>query len=47
MDEGLLSLAFSSGLATQEEHAVEAIRFYLSQVRNKAADFLFDFGAEF
>lgn len=43
LDEGLLSLAFSSGQATQEEHALEAIRSYLNQVKKHAADFLFIF----
>jgi hypothetical protein len=43
LDEGLLSLAFSSGQATQEEHAMEAIRSYLNQLKKYAADFLFIF----
>jgi 16S rRNA processing protein RimM len=46
LEEGLLSLAFSSGLATQEEHAMEAIRSYLNQVKDRAADFLFAFDSE-
>jgi len=41
-----LSLGFSSGLATQEEHAMEAIRSYLNQVKDRAADFLFAFDSE-
>lgn len=43
LEEGLLSLAFSSGQATQEEHAMEAIRSYLNQLKKYAADFLFIF----
>jgi hypothetical protein len=46
LEEGLLSLAFSSGLATQEDHAMEAIRSYLNQVKDRAADFLFAFDFE-
>lgn len=43
LEEGLLSLAFSSGQATKEEHALAAIRSYLKQVKKGAADFLFTF----
>ena len=43
LEDGLLSLAFSSGQATQEEHALEAIRSYLKKVKKYAADFLFTF----
>lgn len=43
LEEGLLSLAFSSGQATQEEHALDAIRSYLNDLKNGAADFLFTF----
>ena len=43
LEEGLLSLAFSSGLATQEEHALDAIRSYLNDLKKGAADFLFTF----
>lgn len=43
LEEGLLSLAFSSGQATQEEHALEAIRSYLNHLKKGAADFLFTF----
>ena len=43
LEEGLLSLAFSSGQATQEEQALEAIRSYLNHVKKSAADFLFTF----
>lgn len=46
LEEGLLSLAFSSGLATQEDHALEAIRSYLNQVKQYAADFLFTFDSD-
>lgn len=47
LEEGLLSLAFSSGLATQEAHALEAIRSYLDEMKKGAADFLFTFDSEF
>ena len=40
--DGLLSLAFSSGLATQEEHALEAIRSYLNGVKEHSGDILAD-----
>lgn len=43
LEEGLLSLAFSSGQATQEEHALDAIRSYLNDLKKGAADFLFTF----
>jgi|GEM_PF-1504888 len=43
LDEGLLSLAFSSGQATQEEHALAAIHSYLNHLKKSAADFLFTF----
>lgn len=46
LEEGLLSLAFSSGLATQEEHALQAIRSYLTQTKKGAADFLLTFVPE-
>ncbi len=39
-DDGLLSLAFSSGLATQEEHALEAIHSYLNGVKAHSGDIL-------
>ena len=39
-DDGLLSLAFSSGLATQEAHALEAVRSYLKGVKSHSGDFL-------
>jgi hypothetical protein len=42
--DGLLSLAFSSGLATGEKHAVDAIISYLGGVQEHSADILFDFG---
>lgn len=41
--DGLLSLAFSSGLATQEEHTLAAIRSYLNGVKAHSADILFHF----
>ncbi|MDP1586913.1 MAG: hypothetical protein Q8M07_04190 [Prosthecobacter sp.] len=40
LEEGLLSLAFSSGQATQEEHALEAIRSYLKGVKSHSGDIL-------
>lgn len=43
LEEGLLSLAFSSGQATQEEQALEAIRSFLNHLKESAADFLFTF----
>lgn len=39
-DDGLLSLAFSSGLATQEAHALEAVRSYLKGVKSHSGDLL-------
>jgi len=42
--DGLLSLAFSNGLATPEDHAIEAIKSYLGGVESHSADILFDFG---
>ena len=39
-DDGLLSIAFSSGLATQEDHALEAIRSYLNGVKSHSGDIL-------
>jgi hypothetical protein len=42
-EDGLLSLAFSSGLATQEEHALAAIESYLNGVKSHSADLLFSF----
>lgn len=41
--DGLLSLAFSSGLATPEAQAMEAIDSYLEGVKQHSADILFDF----
>jgi hypothetical protein len=38
--DGLLSLAFSSGMATQEEHALEAIESYLRGVQEHSADIM-------
>lgn len=38
--DGLLSLAFSSGLATAEEHALAAIESYLGGVTEHSADIL-------
>jgi hypothetical protein len=38
--DGLLSLAFSSGLATQEEHATEALQSYLGEVQRHSRDIL-------
>lgn len=43
LEEGVLKIAFSSGQATQEAHALEAIRSYLNQVKIGAAGFLFTF----
>ena len=39
----LLSLAFSSGLATQEEHALAALESYLRAVKAHSADILVQF----
>lgn len=39
-EDGLLSLAFSSGLATQEEHVLAAIRSYLKGVKAHSSDIL-------
>jgi hypothetical protein len=39
----LLSLAFSNGLATQEEHALEAFQSYLRDVEKHSSDILFRF----
>ena len=41
--DGLLSLAFSSGLATQEEHTIAAIESYLNGVNAHSADILMPF----
>lgn len=38
--DGLLSLAFSSGLATEEDHAIAAIESYLGAVRKHSAEIL-------
>jgi hypothetical protein len=46
LEEGLLSFAFSSGQATQEDHALEAIRSYLNDLKKGAADFLFTFDSD-
>ena len=43
LEDGLLSLAFSSGLATQETQAIEAIRSYLIGLKESDVDFLFVF----
>lgn len=43
LEEGLLSLAFTSGQGTQEEHALEAIRSYLDGVKKHSDDILFTF----
>ena len=40
----MLSLAFSTGLATGEEHALECIRSYLQDVKAHSSDIVFDFG---
>jgi len=39
----MLSIVFSSGLATQEEHALEALRSYLNAVMEHSGDILFSF----
>lgn len=39
----LLSLAFSNGLATQEEHALKAFQSYLRAVESHSSDILFRF----
>jgi hypothetical protein len=44
--DGLLSLAFSSGLATQEEHALAAIESYLNGVKSHSGDILQPFATE-
>lgn len=41
--DGLLSLAFSSGLATQEDHAIAALESYLEAVRRHSGDILIRF----
>jgi hypothetical protein len=41
-DKGLLSIVFSSGLATQEEHALEGIRSYLTAVMKHSGDILLE-----
>lgn len=46
LEEGLLCLAFSSGQATQEEHALEAIRSHLNQVKKSAPDCLLVFSPD-
>jgi hypothetical protein len=40
----MLSLAFSTGLATGEDHALECIRSYLQGVKAHSSDIVFDFG---
>lgn len=40
--DGLLCLVFSSGLATHEEHALEAIRSYLNGVKGHSGDILLE-----
>ena len=42
-DDGLLRLAFSNGLATPEEHALEAIQSYLNGVKKHSGDLLHSF----
>lgn len=42
-DDGLLRLAFSNGLATPEEHALEAIESYLNGVKKHSGDLLHSF----
>jgi hypothetical protein len=42
----LLSLAFSNGLATQEEHALEAFQSYLRAVEKHSSDILFNFESD-
>jgi hypothetical protein len=42
-DDGLLRLAFSNGLATPEEHALEAIHSYLDGVKKHSGDLLHTF----
>lgn len=39
-EDGLLSLAFSSGLATEEDHAIAAIKSYLRGVEQHSGDIL-------
>jgi hypothetical protein len=41
--DGLLSLAFSSGSATQEDHAIAALESYLKAVRKHSDDILIRF----
>ena len=41
-DKGLLSIVFSSGLATPEAHAIEGIRSYLKLIRTHSADILLE-----
>lgn len=41
--DGLVSLAFSGGLATAEKDALEAINSYLKGVAEHSGDILFDF----
>jgi hypothetical protein len=41
-DKGLLSIVFSSGLATPEEHALEGIRSYLTAVTKHSGDILLE-----
>lgn len=42
-EDGLLRLAFSNGLATPEEHALEAIHSYLDGVKKHSEDLLHPF----
>jgi hypothetical protein len=42
-EDGLLRLAFSNGLATPEDHALEAIGSYLAGLKQHSADILLNF----
>ena len=42
-DDGLLRLAFSNGLATPEDHALDAIESYLNGVKQHSVDLLHSF----
>lgn len=42
-EDGLLRLAFSNGLATPEEHALEAIESYLNGVKKHSGDLFYSF----
>jgi hypothetical protein len=39
----MLSLAFSTGLATREDHALECIRSYLQGLKAHSSDIIYDF----